>query len=174
MNIPRLSQGQAAALAGITARRLRQMDAEPNPPPKDRNGQYPCAEFSAWLARTRRKAQTPKIDPVDQAVADMSEHFSQLCGCVLECNESRNAYLAMCQHFGLTKKQALIGYAMQAIGMAVIGEEATGNPDWGAAVPEDGIFSEVCRAVGAGSLDQWIAENWPDEPPTASMRNVKD
>lgn len=162
MNVQRLSQGQAAALAGITARRLRQMDAEPNPPPKDRNGQYPAAEFARWLASTRRVPATPKRDPVEQALSDMAVHFSKLCGCVLECDESRSAYLGMCLHFGLTKQQALIGYAMQGIGIAVVGAESTGDPEWGAEVPQDGVYSEVCRAVGAGTLDQWIAENWPD------------
>ena len=159
-----LSQGQAAAMAGITARRLRQMDSEKNPPPKNKAGQYPCDAFAIWLAKTRRLPQAPKVDPADQMVADMAEHFSQLCGCVLECNESRSAYLGMCLHFGLTKKQALTGYVMQGIGMAVIGEEVTGNAEWGAAVPPDGTYSEICRAVGTGTLDEWITTNWPDDP----------
>lgn len=164
MTIETLSQAQAAAMAGITTRRLRQMAHEKNPPPQTPNGRYPCESFSAWLKATRRAAPAPKVDPVDQMVADMAGHFSQLCGCVLECNESRSAYLGMCLHFGLTKKQALTGYVMQGIGMAVIGEEVTGNAEWGAAVPPDGTYSEICRAVGTGTLDEWITTNWPDDP----------
>ncbi len=44
-----LTQPQAAALMGITPRRLRQKDKEDNPPPKDANGQYPAEQFGKWL-----------------------------------------------------------------------------------------------------------------------------
>lgn len=44
-----LSQKQAAELSGITARRLRQLDGESNPPPKDANGNYPPRAFGDWL-----------------------------------------------------------------------------------------------------------------------------
>lgn len=44
-----LTQDQAAALRGVTARRLRQLDSEDNPPPKDENGQYDPGEFGRWL-----------------------------------------------------------------------------------------------------------------------------
>lgn len=44
-----LTQPQAAALLGVTARRLRQRDGEDNPPPKTDAGQYPCAQYGDWL-----------------------------------------------------------------------------------------------------------------------------
>lgn len=44
-----LTQEQAAALRGVTARRLRQLDNEENPPPKDGRGQYPAEDFGQWL-----------------------------------------------------------------------------------------------------------------------------
>lgn len=44
-----LTQDQAAALRGVTARRLRQLDGEESPPPKDGNGQYPAEEYGRWL-----------------------------------------------------------------------------------------------------------------------------
>ena len=44
-----LTQPQAAALRGITSRRLRQLDTEDNPPPKTESGQYDPEEFGKWL-----------------------------------------------------------------------------------------------------------------------------
>lgn len=44
-----LTQPQAAALLGVSARRLRQRDGEDNPPPKTAEGQYPCKQFGDWL-----------------------------------------------------------------------------------------------------------------------------
>lgn len=46
-----LTQAQAAALAGLTTRRLRQLSSEDDPPPQDLNGQYPAREFGEWLRR---------------------------------------------------------------------------------------------------------------------------
>lgn len=162
MNIHRLSQGQAAALAGITARRLRQLDAEPNPPPKDRNGQYPCAEFSAWLADTRRKAPAAKADPGDQLVADIAGAFAKLCGCVVESDEPRETFLGMCLHFGLSKRDALIAYSLIGFPMAIVGAEASENPEWGIELPPESFYRSVMQAVGAGKVDEFAAEHWPD------------
>lgn len=47
-----LKQDQAAAILGVTPRRIRQLDHEDNPPPRDHDGRYPCTEFGEWL-RTR-------------------------------------------------------------------------------------------------------------------------
>ncbi|NTU68939.1 MAG: hypothetical protein HGB02_08680 [Chlorobiaceae bacterium] len=44
-----LTQSQAAAILGVSARRLRQRDQEDNPPPKNSEGQYPCEAFGRWL-----------------------------------------------------------------------------------------------------------------------------
>lgn len=46
---PALTQAQAAAVLGVTARRLRQLDAEEAKPPRDEAGEYPCREFGDWL-----------------------------------------------------------------------------------------------------------------------------
>lgn len=44
-----LNQSQAAALLGVTARRIRQRDKEDNPPPKNEAGKYPCDAFGKWM-----------------------------------------------------------------------------------------------------------------------------
>jgi phage terminase Nu1 subunit (DNA packaging protein) len=49
MKAPPLTQDQAAALRGVTTRRMRQLDGEENAPPRDDEGRYPAAEFGAWL-----------------------------------------------------------------------------------------------------------------------------
>ena len=50
-----LTQPQAAALLGVSARRLRQRDSEENPPPKDAAGRYPCKLYGEWLKRDWRR-----------------------------------------------------------------------------------------------------------------------
>jgi hypothetical protein len=50
-----INQKQAAALLGITDRRLRQIGKEDNPPVRDAEGQYPCAEFGAWMRADWRR-----------------------------------------------------------------------------------------------------------------------
>lgn len=51
-----LSQQQAAALADITDRRLRQLDHEADPPPRE-GRLYPSTAFGQWLERREyRKA----------------------------------------------------------------------------------------------------------------------
>lgn len=45
-----LTQDQAAELAGLSARRLRQLAGDDDPPPVGAAG-YPCAEFGVWLKR---------------------------------------------------------------------------------------------------------------------------
>lgn len=47
--MPALTQEQAAALLGVTSRRLRQLDSEDDPPPKNLDGQYEPAAFGEWL-----------------------------------------------------------------------------------------------------------------------------
>jgi hypothetical protein len=44
-----LTQKQAAILANITARRLRQLDESNDGPPRDRQGGYPARPFAKWL-----------------------------------------------------------------------------------------------------------------------------
>lgn len=50
-----LTQAVAAALLGVTARRLRQLCNEPDPPPKNGDGQFDAVQFGAWL-RVRAQA----------------------------------------------------------------------------------------------------------------------
>lgn len=47
--IESLTQSQAAALLGVTTRRVRQRSQEDNPPPQDSAGRYPCEAFGKWL-----------------------------------------------------------------------------------------------------------------------------
>lgn len=54
-----LSQSIAAAIAGMTPRRLRQLDHESDPPPKNPDGTYPPREFGRWLYRR----ELAKLDP---------------------------------------------------------------------------------------------------------------
>jgi len=44
-----LTQAQAAALAGVSARRLRQLTTERKAPRQDATGQYPVEDFRDWL-----------------------------------------------------------------------------------------------------------------------------
>ena len=44
-----ITQSQAASLLGVTARRLRQISQEQNPPPQDSKGQYTTKEYGVWL-----------------------------------------------------------------------------------------------------------------------------
>lgn len=46
-----LTQIQAAALRGVTTRRLRQLDSEDNPPPKLSDGGYDPQAYGKWLRR---------------------------------------------------------------------------------------------------------------------------
>lgn len=46
-----LQQAVAAALAGITTRRLQQLQHESDPPPRNPDGTYPPREFGDWLRR---------------------------------------------------------------------------------------------------------------------------
>lgn len=57
-----LDQDTAAALCGITSRRLRQLDSEDDPPPKDVNGKYPAREFGDWLKRRHLSGLIPVGD----------------------------------------------------------------------------------------------------------------
>ena len=50
-----MNQIQAAALMGVTPRRMRQIDNEENPPIRDQAGQYPCKEFGEWMRSTWRQ-----------------------------------------------------------------------------------------------------------------------
>lgn len=53
-----LTQTQAAALRGISSRRLRQLESESeNPPPRNEKGKYPIAEFGEWLKKIYSGAQ---------------------------------------------------------------------------------------------------------------------
>jgi phage terminase Nu1 subunit (DNA packaging protein) len=44
-----INQVQAAACLGVTTRRLRQMDSEEIPPPRNADGKYPCKQYGEWL-----------------------------------------------------------------------------------------------------------------------------
>jgi hypothetical protein len=44
-----LTQMQVAKLLGLTERRVRQLDHEPNPPQRNSSGGYPAIEFGVWL-----------------------------------------------------------------------------------------------------------------------------
>lgn len=159
-----LSQSQAAALAGVTTRRLRQMAHEPNPPLQDAAGRYPAAELSRWLAATRRQAPVPQIDPGDQLLADVSAAFAALAGCALESDEPRDTYLGLCLQYGLTKQQAITAYSLIGFPLAIVGAEASENPDWGIELPPNSFFLAAVRAVGAGKVAEFVAEHWPDKP----------
>ncbi|WP_294348458.1 hypothetical protein [Prosthecochloris sp.] len=50
-----LTQPQAAALLGVTTRRIRQRSQEEDPPLQDKNGQYPCKEFGKWMLNDFRR-----------------------------------------------------------------------------------------------------------------------
>src|SRR5215831_21233585 len=49
--IENLNQETAAAIAGLTPRRLRQIEAEGGAPARDAEGHYPAAEFGRWLLK---------------------------------------------------------------------------------------------------------------------------
>ena len=164
MTAETLSQAQAAALAGVTTRRLRQMAHEPNPPAQDAAGRYPAAAFSRWLAAARRQAPVPQIDPGDQLLADVSAAFSKLCGCALESDEPRDTYLGLCLQYGLTKTQAIVAFSLIGFPLAIVGAEASENPDWGIELPPDSFYTAAMRAVGAGKVAEFVAEHWPDKP----------
>ena len=70
-----LSQIQAAKLLGVTPRWLRQLDAEPNPPPRTDNGRYPLAEYGAWL---RLKALEGVSVADDGTVRDLDTERARL------------------------------------------------------------------------------------------------
>ena len=64
-----LSQQQAAAVADVTDRRLRQMDHEDDPPPRD-GARYPCAAFGRWLDRREfRKSGRHLLSAFDAGLA---------------------------------------------------------------------------------------------------------
>lgn len=46
-----LNQDEAAAIYGKTSRRLRQLEASEDPPPRNPDGSYPLKEFGMWLRR---------------------------------------------------------------------------------------------------------------------------
>lgn len=51
----KITQGQAAALLGVTTRRIRQRSQEESPPPQDEAGQYPCEAFGKWMQNDWRR-----------------------------------------------------------------------------------------------------------------------
>lgn len=46
-----ITRAQAAELAGVSERRMFQIDKEGDPPPRDANGKYAAREYGAWLKR---------------------------------------------------------------------------------------------------------------------------
>jgi len=44
-----LTQTQVAAILGVSPRRLRQRNNEPNPPIRNGRGQFPCTDLGNWL-----------------------------------------------------------------------------------------------------------------------------
>ena len=73
-----LTQDQAAALIGVTARRLRQMDREEFPPPKDGSGQYPPEAFGTWIkARVQRMTAIDGTGEILDLNAERARHSKQ-------------------------------------------------------------------------------------------------
>ena len=54
-SIEKITQAQAAAILGVSTRRIRQRSQEDNPPPQDETGQYPCESFGKWLHQDFRR-----------------------------------------------------------------------------------------------------------------------
>lgn len=53
-----LSQTTAAALLGVSSRRLRQLSKTPDAPPQDDAGRYPVAAFGEWLRQRNSGGST--------------------------------------------------------------------------------------------------------------------
>jgi hypothetical protein len=62
MKTESITQAQAAALLRVTARRLRQMDAEPNPPTRNATGKYPAGPFGEWMEQRLTSEDAAEID----------------------------------------------------------------------------------------------------------------
>jgi hypothetical protein len=52
-----MNQATAAALLNVTDRRLRQLENEADPPPRDPDGTYPAAQFVRWMQRRALRKQ---------------------------------------------------------------------------------------------------------------------
>ena len=97
-------------------------------------------------------------------LADVSAAFSKLCGCVVESDEPRDTFLGLCLQYGLKKTEAITAYALIGFPLAIVGAEASENPDWGIELPPDSFYRAAMRAVGAGKVAEFVAEHWPDKP----------
>jgi len=57
-----ITQSLAAELMGLTARRLRQMCSERDPPPKNAEGQFDARQFGLWMMRRAAESVAPAAD----------------------------------------------------------------------------------------------------------------
>lgn len=179
MTIETLSQSQAAALAGVTTRRLRQMTHEKNPPPQMQSGRYPAGEFARWLADTRRvPAKTEAEIEAELMGTQMGfahEVLSHFCAHLLD-GDPRATFTALCVHRGLSKRDALHAYAALALTLGVAGESflETGPDGFKLVLAPDTFVREVAKAFREGTIDALIAQRWPDSPaddsPTSPQR----
>ncbi len=74
----KLTQAQAAALLGVSTRRVRQRSQEDHPPPQDETGQYPCEAFGKWLLDDFRRglgiAEDGTVYDYDMERARLTHH----------------------------------------------------------------------------------------------------
>ena len=74
----KLTQAQAAAILGVSTRRIRQRSQEDNPPPQDETGQYPAEAFGQWLQHDFRRglgvAEDGTVYDYDMERARLTHH----------------------------------------------------------------------------------------------------
>ena len=91
----KLTQAQAAALLGVTTRRIRQRSKEDNPPPQDEAGQYPCEAFGKWMVDDFRRglgiAEDGTVYDYDLERARLTHH--QANSAMLEEQAKRGALI---------------------------------------------------------------------------------
>lgn len=77
-SIEKITQSQAAAILGVSTRRIRQRSQEDNPPPQDETGQYPCESFGKWLHQDFRRglgiAEDGTVYDYDMERARLTHH----------------------------------------------------------------------------------------------------
>lgn len=77
-SIEKITQAQAAAILGVSTRRIRQRSQEDNPPPQDETGQYPCESFGKWLHQDFRRglgiAEDGTVYDYDMERARLTHH----------------------------------------------------------------------------------------------------
>lgn len=75
-----LTQIEAAELAGVTPRRMRQLDHEADPPPRNTSGLYPRDDLLTWLDRRQaeRKAHQKMTAQHRHDLARLYHHKAEL------------------------------------------------------------------------------------------------